>query len=490
MLRLKEIIPKKYCFSCNVCCRFLNKDAGLAPLFLPREISPKIKPYLDKKGRVKLKPCHDMHICPFFNPEKNICSIYSRRPFDCQLYPFSIMFDEKREKVILGIDKKCPFATNPENENLIKNYFHYLVELLEKKESAHLISKNPLFISNFQEDVIQFSRLDTLTKLIINSPIKNGFRQISLKDKPVFDRFFRKIHNPDSSQNFINLFIWKDKNPVWHKENGNNLEVLLETDSGYIDFNSLKKFPDYIYLTEALAALKGNRYKHKRASCNYFSKHYKSQYLPYKQNMKKKCLKLFSKWASERKKKFEAVEKISNIVIARERSDRSNLKKQDCFAPSGLAMTKERFSQHSQFQDLYYHKLLEDSFSAHKLAIENYKALGLTGRVIKIRGKIRAYTFGFELRPPPSPSPTRCKNFHRVGGGGNFYKQNIFCILSEVCDLKFKGISEFIFREFSKEMSRYKYINTMDDSGLENLRISKLSYRPIPTTLHSDNVKT
>jgi len=60
----------------------------------------------------------------------------------------------------------------------------------------------------------------------------------------------------------------------------------------------------------------------------------------------------------------------------------------------------------------------------------------------------------------------------------------MFCVLLEVCDLKFKGISEFIFREFSKEMTQYKHINCMDDSGLENLRISKLSYHPVFLSTH------
>jgi hypothetical protein len=363
-----------------------------------------------------------MHACPFFNVRKNRCNIYSNRPFDCQLYPFTITFDEKHTKIVLGIDKKCPFSVNLENENSIKDYFHYLIDLLEKKEIAALIARNPSFIGNFQDDIIQFSSLDTLTKLIINNPEKNEFKPISLKDKAIFDRFFKKIKSVDSSQNFVNLYIWKEKNPVWWKKKKKGLEILLETDSGYVDFGSLRKFPDYIYLRENIANLKGNKYKHKRASCNYFSKNYKFRYLAYKQNMKNECLKLFSKWASNRKQKYP---------------------------------------------DLYYHKLLEDSFSAHKLAIEHFKALNLVGRVIKgiprsaalkqglAPKKICAYTFGFEL------------------------KKDTFCILLEVCDLKFKGISEFIFREFSKEMHQYKYINTMDDSGLENLRISKLSYHPI-----------
>jgi len=415
---LKQIIPAKLCLSCDVCCRFLDKNAALRPLFLPHEITSKLKPHLDKSCRIKLKPFQNIHACCFFNAN-NKCVIYSKRPFDCQLFPFAVMFDEKREKIVLGIDKKCPFATDPKNGNIIKNYFHYLVDLLEDKKTASLIAENPSFIGSFQEDVTRFSYLDTLAKLIINNPENSGFKQISLKDKPVFDKFFNKIQNPDSSQNFVNLFIWKDKNLVWwnmstdRRSMSDSLKILLETDSGYIDFNSLKKFPDYVYLTKDLIELKGNKYKHKRASCNYFSKSYKFQYLPYKQNMKNDCLKLFSKWACARKQKFP---------------------------------------------DLYYHKLLEDSNSSHKLAIENFKPLELTGRVIKIKGKICAYTFGFEIT------------------------KDMFCVLLEVCDLTFKGIAEFIFREFAKEMILHKYINTMDDSGLENLRLSKLSYHPIITS--------
>ncbi|MFA5388160.1 MAG: phosphatidylglycerol lysyltransferase domain-containing protein [Candidatus Omnitrophota bacterium] len=407
---LKQIISSKFCLSCDVCCRFLDIKAQLRPVFLPFEITSRIKPHLDETRRVKLKPFKNMYTCRFFGKTGNKCSIYAKRPFDCRLYPFAIMFDEKRENIILGIDKKCPFAVEPGNERTIKNYFHYLVELLERKDIASSIAENPAFIGDFQEDVLQFSSLDTLKKLIIDNPEKKGFKEISLKDKALFDDFFKKTGRIDSSRNFVSLYIWKEKNPVWWKMKDKSPEILLETESGYIDFNSLEKFQDYIYLREDLSSLKGNKYKHKRSACNYFSKNYKFKYLPYKQSMKNDCFKLFSKWASARKQKFP---------------------------------------------DLYYYKLLEDSFSAHKLAIENYKALGLTGRVIKIRGKIAAYTFGFEL------------------------KEDMFCILLEVCDLKFKGISEFIFREFCGEMAQYKYINTMDDSGLENLRISKLSYHPV-----------
>lgn len=435
MVKLKRLIPQKICLTCDVCCRFLVKFSPLAPLFLPNEITPKIKPYLTKTCRLKLKWGKFIYTCPFFNTANNKCRIYPKRPFDCQLYPFVIMFDGKKEKIILGIDTKCPFIKDDKNGNLIKKYSLKLSELLEEKGNALLIAASPLFIGNFQEDVIKLSTLTTLTKILINNPAKKGFKKLSLKDKSIFDKYFKKIKHPVSSQSFVNLFIWQNLNQIWWKKPNNldhpnrvgclakggqptrlkkvsrvKLNLLLETDSAYLDFNTIKKPPDYIYLTKDLLELKGNKYKHKRSAYNYFSKHYKFQYVPYRGNMKTECLRLFSKWTTERKQKFK---------------------------------------------DIYYHNLLDDTYSAHKTAMENYKELCLIGKVVKINNKICAYTFGFELT------------------------KDTFCILLEVCDLKFKGLSEFIFRGFCKELSPYKYINTMDDSGLENLRQSKLSYHPV-----------
>jgi Fe-S-cluster containining protein len=398
-MELKQIIPTKICLSCDVCCRFLDRKSQWLPLFLPHEITRKIKPYLTRSGRIKPLACNNMYICPFFNKENHKCSIYSLRPFDCQLYPFTITFDEEHKTIVLGMDTKCLFIIEPKNQAIIKKYSGYLADTLEQKHIASVISRNPLFIGSFHSDIIKLSTLSILTKLLINNPEKNGFKKLSLKDKGKF-----------SNQEFINLYIWKDINPVWYKKEKGKMKIILENDAGYIDFGSVKKFPDYIYLQKDLAELKGKKYRHKRAAYNHFVKNYKFQYIPYKESMKNECLNLFSKWANQRKQK-------------------SN--------------------------DLYYRQLLYDSSFAHKTSLENYRALGLIGRVIKIKGKIRAYTFGFKLT------------------------KDMFCILLEVCDLKFKGISEFIFREFCREMSRYKYINTMDDSGLENLQLAKLSYYPI-----------
>ena len=79
-----------------------------------------------------------------------------------------------------------------------------------------------------------------------------------------------------------------------------------------------------------------------------------------------------------------------------------------------------------------------------------------SARVVRIDGEIRGYTFGYPLNA------------------------DTFCILFEVTDLSIKGLAQFIYREFCKKlMGTYRWINAMDDSGLENLKRVKQAYHPI-----------
>jgi hypothetical protein len=107
-----------------------------------------------------------------------------------------------------------------------------------------------------------------------------------------------------------------------------------------------------------------------------------------------------------------------------------------------------------KFANAIYQAMLDESFRYQKVAMENSFELGLIGYVISINNRIVGYTFGTPLNP------------------------KTFCILFEVCDLTYKGVSQFIFSQFCRQLPDYQYINVMDDSGLENLRKVKLSYHP------------
>ena len=104
--------------------------------------------------------------------------------------------------------------------------------------------------------------------------------------------------------------------------------------------------------------------------------------------------------------------------------------------------------------DDIYRAMLEDSQHSHHTGLMNHEELGLVGRVVLIDGVLKGYTFGYPLN------------------------SEIFCILFEVTDLRIKGLAQFLFREFCREQAAHRWINTMDDSGLENLKRVKLSYRP------------
>ena len=176
-------------------------------------------------------------------------------------------------------------------------------------------------------------------------------------------------------------------------------------------FSATLKETEYLYKTETLSRLSGNRYKSKRSAYNAFVVQHPSVTLtPYCSADRDACFARYDAWRTERA---------------------------------------------SQSEDDIYCAMLNDSRTAHRTAIADTDALGLIGRVVRINGEIKGYTFGYPLNT------------------------DTFCVLFEVTDLCTKGLAQFIYREFCRELvGTYRWINAMDDSGLESLRRVKRSYHP------------
>jgi len=100
--------------------------------------------------------------------------------------------------------------------------------------------------------------------------------------------------------------------------------------------------------------------------------------------------------------------------------------------------------------------LLADAFPAHEVIWSQAPALRVTGKVVRIHGRICAYTFGYWLT-----SAT-------------------FCVLLEVTDRTRPGLAQYLFRETCRTAvaEGAEYVNTMDDAGLAGLRASKQAYHP------------
>ncbi|MFA4842742.1 MAG: YkgJ family cysteine cluster protein, partial [Candidatus Omnitrophota bacterium] len=100
---IKQIIPQEVCLKCQGCCRFSEKDSVWSPSLLDEEAES----LGQKKILLIASAAGNVFFCSFFEPEKNACKIYSRRPFECQLYPF--LLKRKDKKTFLAVDPKCPF---------------------------------------------------------------------------------------------------------------------------------------------------------------------------------------------------------------------------------------------------------------------------------------------------------------------------------------------------------------------------------------------
>ena len=98
--------------------------------------------------------------------------------------------------------------------------------------------------------------------------------------------------------------------------------------------------------------------------------------------------------------------------------------------------------------------MMRNATSAHRVVLQEYRELGLTGRVVWVDGSIRAYAFGY----PRS--------------------HEVFCVLLEVADRSVDGLAQYLFREFCRENQQFPFVNTMSDSGLPSVARTKHAYRP------------
>lgn len=306
--------------------------------------------------------------------------------------------------------------------------------------------------------------------------VSNGvkFNKLTLKDKKLFTEFLELKAHYLSSYAFVNIYIWKglfeiywmrvkDSLCVFFKDRlgcflylpplskGPRSEIIKEVFIIMDIFNKNKdisrienvedkelsfykklgyeykeKPGDYLCQRMDLVHLKGNKFKSKRSCFNYFTKHYEFEYLPFSLEYKQECLKLYDRW-----------------------------------------MTKRKLAN----KDNVYQGMLEDSRNCLKILMDDYQYLDVIGRVLKIKNETEAFT-------PLEKSNKSNKNSLTGFTFGFKLNKDTFCILYEITDLSIKGLAQFIFKEFCRELSSYKYINIMDDSGLANLKKTKLSYHP------------
>lgn len=182
-------------------------------------------------------------------------------------------------------------------------------------------------------------------------------------------------------------------------------ELISKSHGDIFDIFLVRDTFDYIYSSEDLINLTGKKYQPKRNHISFFKKN--------------------NNWSYERLCK-------DNIP--------------ECYEMSKLWLE-------GALEE--YREELEGELKIIKRVFDNYDELNYVGGVLKVDGRVVAYTMG----EPGS--------------------KDVFCVHIEKAFSDIRGAYPMINQQFvMNELSGYKYINREDDTGAENLRKAKLSYYP------------
>ncbi len=449
-------------------------EQGASPGWFPDPAGSQVTVVPSRQG--------DGYLCPAFDPATSQCRLYEARPLDCQLYPLAVMWNAEHDQVVLGWDTKCPFmrenALGVRREALgvaspeVWMYVNRIAERLEQEEMLDTFVKHPRLIGRFQEDVVVLRPLLQVTERLTPDSLPltthhlpfTPHRPLTLADRPRFEEAFAAIEwiggGPLAAYSFPYHCIWRALLSYWWIEIDGHLCLFAESPDGVFmplpplgtgpvtgavaeafrimqernrgravtrvenvpaglkaeleraGYRLAPKDVDYFYRAADLVTLAGDRYKSQRAACNRFGREQGGLLESYESRDQDECLALYRDWRDQK------------LAKGMEESARS---------------------------------LLADSEAAHREAFAHYTALGLAGAVVRVKGAIRAYTFGYWLAP------------------------SVFCVLLEAADRTIPGLAQFLFREFCARAQAQgaDFINTMDDSGLAGLAKSKQEYHPI-----------
>jgi hypothetical protein len=282
-------------------------------------------------------------------------------------------------------------------------------------------------------------------------------KELALEDKPLFDNFLKLAEHELSGYSFCGIYVWKRLFHVLWCVIEENLCVFFQDDTG--SFACLPPLGKNVTCAVVEKIF------------GYLDSENKSRDVSRIENIEESAVRFYKENGYICREKFpEYLCETASLVALRGRAYKH--KRACCnffeknydfaFTPFEPAYKKKALDlfdlwsrqRPEKHNDKLYSGMIKDSLSAFNQLLDDFRRLQAQGYVLSVKGNVIGATFGFP-----------------VSG-------KIFCVLFEITDLSVKGAAQYIFREFCRKVSGFEYINIMDDSGLENLRKVKLSYRP------------
>jgi len=146
---LKQFVPSEVCLKCDGCCRYKSADSIWRPKLGQGDRENlgtliNAQDTLDSEGYIKTIQSCGEHFCRFLNSKDNTCGIYTKRPFECSLYPFIISQESDALKVYVHLS--CPYIQDHLPKDEYQKYVTYLKEFFDQpKTRAFLILNRSSF---------------------------------------------------------------------------------------------------------------------------------------------------------------------------------------------------------------------------------------------------------------------------------------------------------------------------------------------------------
>lgn len=288
-------------------------------------------------------------------------------------------------------------------------------------------------------------------------------REIKLEDKNFLERYFRTVKEPLADTTFAMRFIWAEPlNHKWALIN-KNLCFFGFLKSKYVVWgpiigsNKLKETFDACF--DIVGELNEKQGIVSNPIAIYIPAEFMEKYRAANTNY------LFGRWT------HDYVYKISDLIELKGKNYKSKRSEVNIFLRNNDIEVEEfNCDKHTaqclnliefwrQQKEDYVSDADKSALDAETTAAKNLvrfsKQLNVKGVVVKVEGKLIGVSLGEPL------TNQMCSN------------------IIEKTNIRFRGASEFIFREFAKLWPLYKFLNAQDDFGIEYLKNAKLSYHPV-----------
>ncbi len=239
---LHQLVPSEWCLQCRGCCRFPNPDDAQTPAFSPAEVQSALaaggKP--DWFQPVTPAPSQGIRLvphascgarCPALDLPTHQCTIYPVRPLDCQIYPYVVARDTTGERLLLGVDPKCPYIQQLGPSPVVRDIGLYLGRLLEAPEGQRMLSENPALAGRWREEFLTIQPLRD-SRAPVAAPAPPGFSPL-VEHAADFDETVGRTGRPLSAYHRAAWWPWRDLLRLWWGRVGETPCVVAEQAGGY-----------------------------------------------------------------------------------------------------------------------------------------------------------------------------------------------------------------------------------------------------------------